>query len=904
MAPSTRQAPPRTIIDRGTGSALISLMPGINRERWLELEPWLDQALELPAEARAQWLDELYISAPGIAADVGALLARETAADRAGFLAQPQEAGPVGMEVGAWTVVRSLGQGGMASVWLAHRTDGHFEGQAAVKFLNLALIGSIGVERFKREGSMLARLTHPGIARLLDAGVQGGQPYLVLEYVDGQRIDEYVRGKQLGRHAIVQLFLQVLAAVEHAHANLIVHRDLKPSNILVTSDGTVKLLDFGIAKLLEDGGPASPAVVTLDGATFFTPAFAAPEQLQGSAITTVTDVFTLGVLLHLLLSGRHPSIEPSATPVDAMRAVLEHEPGPLGMGDLDSIVGMALRKVPGERYPGVAAFADDLQRYLHQEPVNARPHSVSYRTGKFLRRHRAGVTVAVIAIAGLLAATAFSVAQMREARRQRDVAVQQRQRADAQLEFESLLMSQVGDAPITIREILDRARGVIEKQYAGNATMLPAMVQLAQGYSDLGDLKVQGMILRDAERLATTAHQPVQLAEVRCQMADNLRDQGKYAEAMAALDGADSVLRTAPDPGTQAACLMRRSVLLGESDANSDAVGVARQALAIKEGLGETNDQTYQEMLLGLADAQLRRGEERQALATYHSILAKLDSTGRSGTMGGNMALHNASLVLIELGEPAQAEGWLHKVLVQAAAADGWEFIHFQPLIHYSETALAMGHADSAARYFDKVVTQARQTTNRYWEVRGLFGLARAQVQLGRPADTRRSITEFKAAKARIPNMNATDDEVPDANTLEGWLAFSSGNAAGAHRYFMTALQSNGYFEGKRTKRLRPVAIMAAETALLMGNLDSALALAKGAHDLAALDSLTEVRSSRVGEANLIIGRVMLAGGDTTGARRMLQQALTALTIGSGPDFARTLEARMLLQELGADSPN
>ena len=874
-------------------------MPQIDRDRWLVLEPWLDQALELPPEARNQWLDELSISSPDIAADVGALLERDAAADRAGFLLQPSDAGPVGMEVGAWTVDRSLGQGGMASVWLAHRTDGRYEGQAAVKFLNLALLGSTGAERFRREGSVLARLTHPGIARLLDAGVNNGQPYLILEYVDGCRIDDYVAAGNLGRDDIVRLFLQVLSAVEHAHANLIVHRDLKPSNILVTADGTVKLLDFGIAKLLDSEEAGTRPPLTLDG-NAFTPAFAAPEQLQGSTITTVTDVYALGVLLHLLLSGRHPTIDTNYTPIDALRAVLEREPEPLGMGDLDSVLGMALRKEPLERYQSVAAFADDLQRYLQQKPVKARPDSASYRAARFLRRHRAGVLVATAILLSLVAATVFSVMQMREARQQRDIAVQQRQRADRQLEFESLLMSQVGEEPITMRQILDRARGVIERQYAGDPALLPALLQLSQGYSDLGDVKTQETILRDAEKLASTSEVPGQLAEVRCHMSDNQRNQGKYAEVKVLLDGADSLLRANPDPNTQAFCLVQRSLLLSEASPDGDAVGVARQALAIKERQGETGDQAYSEMLTILADALLHRGQAREALATYRSVLTKVDSAGRSGTMAGIIAQHNTGLVLIELGELAEAERLLHSALVQAAAADGWDFVHFQPLIHYSETALVMGHADSAARYFDMVVVQARRDTNEYWEVRGLFGLARAQIQLGRLTEARRSLAEFRAARARIPKMNSTDDQVPDANTLEGLLACADGDNVTGHQFFMKVLQSNGYFEGKRKKRLRPVVILAAETALLTGNADSARMLAKDAHDIAALDSLTETRSSRVGEANLVVGRAMLASGDTTGARKVLQEALVALEFGAGPQYDRSRQAKALLQELGA----
>ena len=214
-----------------------------------------------------------------------------------------------GVQVGAYRLVEPIGQGGMGSVWLAERSDGRFQGRAAVKLLNAALVGHAGEERFAREGNILARLAHPQIAHLIDAGVSPvGQPYLVLEHVDGEEIDRYCNSRQLGVDARVRLFLDVLAPVAHAHANLVVHRDLKPSNVLVTADGRVKLLDFGIAKLLEpDGGTGEATLLTREGASVLTPAYAAPEQVTGAPVTTATDVYALGVLLYVLLTGRHPA---------------------------------------------------------------------------------------------------------------------------------------------------------------------------------------------------------------------------------------------------------------------------------------------------------------------------------------------------------------------------------------------------------------------------------------------------------------------------------------------------------------------------------------------------------------------------------------------------------------------
>ena len=273
----------------------------------------------------------------------------------------------------------------MGAVWLGRRSDGRYEGKVAVKFLNLALLARGGAERFAREGNMLARLTHPNIARLLDAGVAtsatvGGQPYLVLEYIEGVPIDRYCDSNRLSIEKRLRLFLDVLAAVAHAHTNLILHRDLKPSNILVTAQGEVKLLDFGIGKLLaEQSTTASATELTQLAGHAFTPDYAAPEQVQRGDVTTATDVYALGVLLYQLLAGRHPTALPTQTPVDRVRAIIEKEPAPVShasvkadddavqarattahhlartlRGDLDNIVAKALKKQVTERYSTVS----------------------------------------------------------------------------------------------------------------------------------------------------------------------------------------------------------------------------------------------------------------------------------------------------------------------------------------------------------------------------------------------------------------------------------------------------------------------------------------------------------------------------------------------------------------------
>ena len=305
-------------------------------ERWRAASLRLDQALELAEDERAQWLSALRQQDPTLADDVGVLLQEYDVIRRERFLEEEvlghnhsPDAGAAsvdpsplaGRTVGAYRLVSPIGQGGMGVVWLAERCDGQFEAQVAVKLLEIRFGRSEA--RFRREANILARLTHPNIAHLIDAGVSSDrQPYLVLELVDGQPIDLYCDDRRLDVRARVELFLDVLGAMTHAHTHRIVHRDIKPPNVLVRTDGHVKLLDFGIAKLLRDDDAGKPSTVTLEGGGALTPAYAAPEQVRGGAVTTATDVYALGVLLYVLLTGQHPCGDVTS-PADLMKAIVE-----------------------------------------------------------------------------------------------------------------------------------------------------------------------------------------------------------------------------------------------------------------------------------------------------------------------------------------------------------------------------------------------------------------------------------------------------------------------------------------------------------------------------------------------------------------------------------------------------
>jgi len=467
-------------------------MPPVDKARWLRLSPLLDEILDDDYAARTQRLAALRDQDPTLADDIEAMLDQLAEMDRDAFLERPavlHEASLVGQTVGAYTVERELGQGGMGSVWLARRTDGRFEGFVAIKFLNAGLAARGGPERFAREGSILARLAHPNIARLLDAGVAGGgtQPYLVLEYIDGLPIDRHCEDHALDLAARVRLFLDVLAAVAHAHNRLILHRDLKPSNILVTAAGEVKLLDFGIAKLLDDAiAPAAAGELTQAAGRAFTLQYAAPEQLQGGDVTTATDVYALGVLLYVLLGGAHPTTGSSTTaPLDQMRAVIETEPrrlsetvlrssGPVGSaaaklrraralrGDLDNIVIRALKKSPTERYANAALLADDLRRYLNNEPVTARPDALGYRVAKFVRRHRLSVAAGAIVATALTVGIGVALWEADEAKRQR-------------VQAEGLIEFMLGDLrkklqPVGRLDVLDAVGAKALEYYAAQDT--------------------------------------------------------------------------------------------------------------------------------------------------------------------------------------------------------------------------------------------------------------------------------------------------------------------------------------------------------------------------------------------------------------------------------------------------
>jgi non-specific serine/threonine protein kinase/serine/threonine-protein kinase len=408
-------------------------------ERWLQIKRIFQAAFELPAGDRSGYLQQACAGDADLRAEVESLLASVEAEEflsgsAAAYVpeALADEAWDrnIGRRIGAYRIVRLIGEGGMGAVYLAERT-GEFQQEAALKLLRPGMDSRGFVARFRHERQILASLDHPNIARLLEGGAtEDGRPYFVMEYIEGEPIDAYAARHALGIGQRLRLFRQVCAAVQYAHQNLVVHRDLKPGNILVTSSGTPKLLDFGIAKLLPGGAPRETEALTQALGRLMTPEYASPEQARGAPITTAADVYSLGAVLYRLLAGKPPHRIPAGTAAEIERAICETDP-PLPShvavdpaarqlrGDLDTIVLKALQKDPARRYASAEQLSADIGRHLDGLPILARPQTLVYRAGRFVRRNRVSVAAAALVAVSLAGGLAAAVWQARIAQAQR-----------------------------------------------------------------------------------------------------------------------------------------------------------------------------------------------------------------------------------------------------------------------------------------------------------------------------------------------------------------------------------------------------------------------------------------------------------------------------------------------------
>jgi len=701
----------------------------MNEERWQQVKTLLDEVLEVPKSQRPRYLERRGEGNERLIRDVQELLALETEA--AHFIEEPifnvhgrgDASDRVGERLGQYRLVREVGHGGMGTVYLAERADEEFDQRVAIKVLKRGLDTDEVIRRFRNERQILAGFEHPHVARLLDGGTTGdGLPYLVMEYVEGRPIDVYCREENLGVTERLDLFLAVCSAVEEAHRRLVVHRDLKPRNILVTEDGTPKLLDFGIAKLLQPG--ESDTQVTVAGWRFLTPQYASPEQVAGGQVTTGTDVYSLGVILYQLLTDHRPyelpehsvdglaqALAAGAPPAPSTRAP-EGRAGRL-RGDLDNITLMALRQDPERRYANVDQLSEDLRRYRAGKTVRAAPDSLGYRVGKFVRRHRVGVAMAVAFVSLVIAFGVVSWGLLQQARQEERVATEA-------TEFLSRVIREVDPnttaAETTVLQALDKSLedlGDIEAPETrsrllleiGSAYVLRGRHDQAEEFLNeamklrlelhgpddprLIDVKneLAGNIMRgnDSPRFAyaeslvreaialrrrhPAAGEPSLLA-LKTNLADILAQQGEYEEA-------DELYVELVDGWREAGNLFELSTILnsyGKSlvDRNRPEEALERLRRAVELRRQERGDKhTRLAMSLNnLAAALERTGRLEEAAAAYAEALAIVRDRypeGHSDLLG---PLNNQALLKQKLGQPEAAVSLMREAVDVATRID------------------------------------------------------------------------------------------------------------------------------------------------------------------------------------------------------------------------------------------
>jgi len=883
---------------------------------WAEIGPLLDEALELSTQERESWLSELAATRPEAAGELRRLLELNSELDAEGFL----ESGPLlppvpvrsltGQRVGAYTLDSMLGQGGMGTVWLAHRSDGRFEGSVAIKLLNVALVGRPNESRFAREGSVLARLQHPNIARLADAGVaENGQPYLVLEYVEGgERIDAYCERTQLDVTDRIRLFLDVLAAVAHAHSRLVVHRDLKPPNILVTATGVVKLLDFGVAALL--AAKNETADLTREVGQALTPEYAAPEQLARGAITTATDVYALGLVLFKLLVGKHPrAAEAPRTRLEILRAAIECEvPAPSAIttdvrlrstlrGDLDNIVAKALKRDPDERYPTAAAFADDLKRYLAHEPVEARPDSLLYRSRKFVRRNAAVVIASTVVALLLSATTVFAVWQMYNARLQRDNARYEARRAEASSEFMSLVFEEVGPAgtPLSLEQLLDRGVQLLERQNGGDPTVLSRMlVQASRRYQDVGRVDKHLQVLDRAISLAKTADAPEVLAVALCAGVRGEIERGRIDAARERLKEGTVALARVPNPAveSQVDCMRGSAEILLEDKQIPAALDILANARTKLEQAGSTHGLQYTALLTDVGSIYYRNGRYAEALAMAEAGVDAFERNGRGGTVGMTIVLSNIATTLYQMGEVLAADEKYRENLARETAA------HSGPprgrsAVNRGAVLLRLEKFDEAQSMLDIGLSTAREDGSRNNEMFALTTLIRLYIRRGDLGKASQTFSELDAQHfAAAPDVFRSSQSLIAALRVD--LELARGNVSAARTQADALLSSIGYPQKRDIPLLKMLLPTLARLALTEGDAGRAQSYATEALGLAQTVARPGGHSADAGEALMLVCKARQLAGHTV-APSDIERAVNDLELSLGPDHSLTREARTLL---------
>ena len=596
----------------------------MNREEFHRLEHWFQRAIE--AKDRDAVIEACRAEAPELVERLQAMLAADEEQARAGdplrrvVADEAAETGDGALpeRIGPFEVVRRLGAGGMGVVYLCRRTGPDFEQQVAVKRLPAAGDSDFARERLKMERRVLASLRHPNIAQLVDGGEEpDGTPWVAMEYIDGRAIDRWAEDEGLDRRERVERFLALCDAVQFAHRNLVVHRDLKTSNVLIDTHGQLKLLDFGIAKLVDDADDDASLTV----ASTMTPHYASPEQVRGEPVTQASDVYSLGVLLFELLAGERPYDFPTRRPTDIERVVCEVEPPPLGgknARDLDCIIARAMHKDPVRRYASARELSDDLQRWLDGRPVEARPDSALYRAGRFLRRHPFGAGAAALIAMLVIGFGATMAWQANRLAIERDRAELEAQVANESADFMLQLFldsDPLVQNPAELRalDLLNTAAERLPDSLASDPMVRARLMeQVGMAFAGLGDFEQSVRILRDALDItvAETGDDSAATARVRYRLGNALRQNSE-------LDEAEALIRQS------IAWLQRNGP--GEIDLAQayNALGIVQRNLGRLEDAERSLRESIRLRIERDGESSLQLG------ASYHNLARTLRSMGR-----------------------------------------------------------------------------------------------------------------------------------------------------------------------------------------------------------------------------------------------------------------------------------
>jgi tetratricopeptide (TPR) repeat protein len=790
----------------------------------------------------------------------------------------------------------------MGSVWLAERADGVFKRTVALKLPHVTWIGGLA-ERMARERDILATLEHPNIARLYDAGVdEFGRPFMAMEYVEGRTIDRYCAERKLSIDQILPLILQVARAVAHAHARLVVHRDLKPGNILVTADGSVRLLDFGVAKLLENQAGDQ----TQFAARAFTPDYAAPEQISGAPIGTTTDIYSLGCVSYQLLTGSLPKPTSALDAPLASTRVSDRQHKRRLRGDLDAILNRALKQDPAQRYASVDALARDIERHLQGRPIEARPDSSWYRVSKFVARNRVTTLAASAVLVAMVAGASIALWQAREAREQtartaieRDIARRAAAREEAvRLYLTRMFRNSVAERsgePTTAKSMLDRSAERVLEQYRDDPYLAGKVVEtLADLYGALEDAAGQVPLLEGYLKQAGPEADPATLAIVRQKLAQAELERGNIPRAADLFKLAEDFWNR--DRARYAVQhlegLQIKSRLVRAQGDLAGSIAISQQAIQQRIALSGLNHSETAILYNSLAIALMNANRLQEATEALQKALSIHDALGTGDELSALVIRANVGALSLRIGRLADAERELKHGFEGQRALAGDSASVAASMGQYGALKTALGYPEQAL----PILEQAE----------------RMAVKFTAPASALHLLNRVYLAEAH----HAAGDEQRAADLITETLAMARKQFGPDHLYANRVQLSKSKLLASRQSPEQTVAELMEVTAKLRTQGPAAqppLALAlvtqgdlllrqqRAADALPLLEEAVRIReqtmwseSWELAEARARLGEAQLAVGKPDG-KQLIEQAASTLQQRLGPDHPQTLRARQAI---------